>query len=159
MAKDETTVDDVVTAADINKMTRKELVELIDENKLDVDHASIKTLPPLKKAVLKVLELEEEPEETEEGEGKVYTYIGGGADSPRIINFMGRQKFVRGQATKVTEPALLEKLKGHPTFVEGEADEETLFKIDEEGKAEEDAQRAQDKITNATYTKKFRGEK
>lgn len=90
----------------------------------------------------------------ENTEGKVYTYVGGGEDSPRVINFMGRQKFVRGQATEVTDPLVLDKLKNHPTFAEGEVDQEDLHEYDEKAKEEADAQREQDKITQAAAKKK-----
>lgn len=98
-------------------------------------------------------------EEQNDGkDARTFTYIGAGEDSPRVINFMGQQKFVRGEPTKVSDPKIIEKLLEHPTFVEGKADQETLHRIDEEAKAEADLQRANDKRVNAAYTKKHRTE-
>lgn len=97
-----------------------------------------------------------EPKKT--GKGKSYTYIGGGDGSPYVITLMGKQKFVRGELTEVTDPEILAKIDGIPTFVEGKADAATLHQIDQEGKEAMEAQRAQDLITNARYTKKHRGE-
>lgn len=91
-------------------------------------------------------------------EGKVYTYVGGGEDSPRTINFMGQQKFIRGKATEVTHLDLLAKLENHPTFVEGEVDQDQLEESDSEAKAEADEQRAKDIKLNAAYTKKHKTE-
>lgn len=94
-----------------------------------------------------------------EQEGVGYTYIGGGEDSPRVINFMGKQKFVRGVLTPVTDPEVLAKLEGGvKTFVKGEADQETLHRIDEEAKEKADLQRAEDKATDARFKKKHHGE-
>ena len=145
-----------VTAEDVKAMKKDELVALIEENNLEIEGYADMKVPALKAAVLKVLELED-GDAAEDGD--VYTYVGAGADSPRVINLMGRQKFVRGQAVKVTDPVLLAKLPGIGTFVKGKADEETLHRIDEEGKAGEEDQKAKDKETNAAYHKKFKGEK
>lgn len=90
--------------------------------------------------------------------GVGYTYIGGGEDSPRVINFMGKQKFVRGELTTVTDPEVLAKLDGASTFVKGKADQETLHRIDEDAKAEADLQRAQDKLTDRRFKKTHVGE-
>lgn len=88
----------------------------------------------------------------------IYTYVGGGESSPNVIQFMGIQKFVRGKATEVTDPVVLAKLKGHPTFVEGEVEMEDLHEYDETAKTEADAQRKKDIETNARYHKKFKTE-
>lgn len=88
----------------------------------------------------------------------VFTYIGHGEGSPSVINFMGKQKFIRGKATEVSDPELLAKLPGIKTFVEGEVDAEVLHQIDTEAKEAADAQRIQDAETNARYNKKHRGE-
>ncbi len=87
-------------------------------------------------------------------EGPIYTYIGKGEDSPRVINFMGKQKFIRGQATEVTDPEVLRKVKDNPTFVEGEADQETLHEIDEQARLEAEEQRLKDARTNAAAQRK-----
>jgi len=88
-----------------------------------------------------------------------FTYIGGGEGSPHVINFMGKQKFVRGQLTEVTDPVVLAKLDGGvATIIEGSANAETLHKIDSEAKDAADAARASDAVLNERVTKKFRGE-
>ena len=109
----------------------------------------------------KVQEPEVKDEEVVKTKGKpayVYTYVGGGESSPHIINFMGRQKFVRGKATEVTDPEVLAKINGCPTFVEGEVDQEELFEYDEKAKQEADEQRKRDEAANAAYAKKHRTE-
>jgi len=80
-----------------------------------------------------------------------FTYVGAGADSPRLINFMGRQEFVRGEETEVTDPEVLAKLYGNPTFVQGAADQRTLHRIDEEGARAEKAQRQEDRRTQSAF--------
>lgn len=95
---------------------------------------------------------------TAKEKGKVFTYVGGGEDSPRVINFMGRQKFVRGQATEVTDPKLLAKIVGCPTFVEGEVDPEDLHNYDEEEKLAADKKRKEDKKIDAAFKKHHHGE-
>lgn len=99
-----------------------------------------------------------ETKKTSRGDAMIYTYVGAGAGSPQIINFMGKQKFIRGKATEVTDPEVLSKIQGVPTFMEGEVDVETLHRIDQEGVSAEEAQKEQDKITNTRYTKKHHGE-
>lgn len=91
---------------------------------------------------------------TADREGRTFTYIGAGEDSPRVINFMGKQRFVRGDETEVFDPDLIAKLKDNPTFVEGKADQEVLHRIDEEGKTEADLQRKSDRKVNAAYSKR-----
>jgi hypothetical protein len=142
--------ENTVTAKDIYPMTKAQLVELIEENELDIDHKSIKSVAALKQAVLDVLGFEAEEAATEKN---IYTYIGAGADSPRVIKLMGKQKFVRGEATEVTDPELLAKLPGITTFVKGTADQETLHRIDEEGRAEEVEKRASDALAEQRYLK------
>lgn len=87
-----------------------------------------------------------------------FTYIGAGEGSPQVINLMGKQKFVRGKLTEVTDPDILAKLPGMATFVQGPVDMEILHQIDSEAKEVADAQRAEDQQTNAKYNKKHRGE-
>lgn len=91
--------------------------------------------------------------------GQVFTYVGGGEDSPNVIEFMGgKQRFVRGKATEVTDPEVLRKVLGNPTFIEGEVDEEDLHEYDQTAKQEADTQRLKDKALNAAYIKKHRTE-
>lgn len=104
---------------------------------------------------------EEKPVEAKKkgGNGRYFTYIGGGESSPHVINFMGKQKFVRGQLTEVTDPVVLAKLDGGvSTIIEGEVDAEILHKIDSDAKEAADAIRSSDAALNARVTKKFRGE-
>jgi len=79
----------------------------------------------------------------------VYTYVGGGEDSPRVIDFMGLQKFVRGKPEEVTDQVVLRKVRNHPCFVEGEVEEEEIHDYDLKAKKEADAQRASDKKTQS----------
>lgn len=93
------------------------------------------------------------PASTRKGGANIFTYVGGGEDSPRVIDFMGKQRFVRGQATEVTDPEVLKKIKGVPTFVDGEVDEEELHEYDLKAKAETDARRKADKKLQASVDK------
>lgn len=85
--------------------------------------------------------------------GVEYTYVGGGEDSPRVIDFMGRQRFVRGQATLVTEKEVLAKVRNHPCFVEGDVSEEDLHDYDKSAKSKADLQRKQDMKTQSSALK------
>jgi hypothetical protein len=89
----------------------------------------------------------------------VFTYVGGGEDSPRVIVFMGIQKFVRGVATEVTNPQVMQKIVNNPSFVEGEVGEEDIHSYDEDARKEAQEQREKDKIKNAAFMKKYGGEK
>ena len=84
----------------------------------------------------------------------VFTYVGGGEDSPRRIKFMGLQTFIRGEATEVTNEIVLAKVKVNPCFVEGEVDIEDLADADEDAAAAANAQRAEDKRIDAAYKKR-----
>lgn len=101
----------------------------------------------------------EEAETTEEVEdvpedATIITYIGQGEDPPRVINFMGRQKFVRGKPTPVTDQSLLMKIADNPCFVEGEVSAEELHDSDEEAREAAEEQRAKDKAKNARFKKR-----
>jgi len=85
-------------------------------------------------------------------EASVFTYVGAGEDSPRKINFMGKQTFVRGEATEVFDQNLIDKLIGNPTFVEGEADADTIAQIEEDAKEEADLKR----LENIRIQKEFK---
>lgn len=98
----------------------------------------------------------EAKKQKETKDSKKFTYIGAGEDSPRVINFMGKQTFIRGELTTVSDPDVLRKLDGNPTFVEGKADQETLHRIDEEAKHEADLQRLEDAKINKAYSRKHR---
>lgn len=98
---------------------------------------------------------EEKPTAKAKSHAVIYTYVGGGEDSPRIIEFMGLQKFIRGQATEVTDPTVLAKLATHACFVEGEVDPESIHEYDETAKKEADEQRKKDEIKNTACKKKY----
>ena len=83
-----------------------------------------------------------------------YTYIGSGEDSPRVINFMGLQQFVRGKSQSVTNPVILQKIKKHPCFTQGDVDEEELHSYDALAKQMADAQRKHDMAINRQWQNK-----
>ena len=89
---------------------------------------------------------------------RAFTYIGQGEGSPHVINFMGKQKFVRGQLTEVTDGELLAKLPGVATFIEGPVEVESLHNMDADAKEKADKKRSEDVIINANFSKKFRQE-
>lgn len=88
----------------------------------------------------------------------VFTYIGGGEDSPQVINFMGRQKFVRGRSVTVTDPIVLSKIKNNPTFVAGSVDSDELFEMDEAAQQRALKIREEDKKIDANFKKKYNKE-
>ena len=69
----------------------------------------------------------------------IYTYVGAGDTPPHMINFMGMQNFIRGQATEVTNQTVLDKIKTNPCFKKGKVNMDELFEKDkiEKNKAEE----------------------
>lgn len=79
----------------------------------------------------------------------IYTYIGSGDEPPHMINFMGLQKFIRGQAVEVTNPVVIGKIGSHRCFVKGKIDQEKLFENDEKEKIRADEQRKTDQQTQA----------
>lgn len=84
----------------------------------------------------------------------VFTYVGGGTDSPQVINFMGKQKFVRGQLTEVTDPEVLAKIKYNPSFINGEVSQEELYEMDKDAVKKAEHRRKLDAIANAQFKKK-----
>lgn len=76
-----------------------------------------------------------EAPKTPKVEGEVYTYIGGGTDSPQLTTLKGvdgfEQKFVRGKATPVSDKEILRKIVKNPTFKKGAVEQEVLFEMDE----------------------------
>lgn len=106
------------------------------------------------------VEINETPKEATKtkSKGRVYTYVGGGEASPNVINFMGRQQFTRGKAAEVTDPQVLAKVAGNPTFVEGEVELEELHDYDAKAAEEANEQRAKDKQTNRHYQKNHKTE-
>lgn len=106
-------------------------------------------------------EAEEVKEDTKADieEGEVFTYVGKGEGSPRRINFMSKQEFVRGKPTVVTDPELLSKLRGGvPTFVKGKPSEEALEQIDLEAEQEADGKRAENAKIQDAFSKKHNKE-
>lgn len=88
----------------------------------------------------------------------VYTYIGRGEDSPLVIDFMGKQRFVRGKAAEVTNPDVLAKIARHPCFVEGTVEADILHDSDEAARKEAELQRKKDRDLNAAWKKKHNKE-
>lgn len=105
--------------------------------------------------VEEIVETTVEVEAVEVSKENFFTYVGGGEDSPRVINFMGLQKFIRGQFTEVKDPLVLSKIKNNQCFVNYEVEEGSIFEADEEAKVEADRQRKIDQKTNAAYIKKY----
>lgn len=100
-----------------------------------------------------------DPTKTEvSGSGKIFTYVGAGDTPPHRIEFMGLQRFVRGQPTEVINPVVLRGIIGNPSFVEGEVDQDTLFNADEVESKKAEEQRKADKRLNDAFTKKHKSE-
>lgn len=92
---------------------------------------------------------EKKPEETTApvlklASNNVFTYIGAGDTPPHMIDFMGLQKFIRGQATPVDNPVVIQKILNHPCFVRGEVDKDVMFENDEAEKKKAEIQRDKD---------------
>jgi len=85
---------------------------------------------------------------------KTYTYIGGGEDSPQLIDFMGKQTFLLGEETEVTDANILKKIENNQCFVEGSIDRKKIVKNAIEAKKTADAQRKEDLIVNARELKR-----
>jgi len=88
--------------------------------------------------------LEMTVEDRPKPEGELVTYIGSGDEPPHMIDFMGRQKFVRGQSILVTDPVVLAKIPTHKCFVFGEVNQDELFKQDDLAKKRAAKQRQLD---------------
>lgn len=163
---------------ELKNKTKDELLKLADE--LEVEVEAKKANKPTKKEVLTSIEdfaeeSEENANELEEvyselfGEddevsndtkaaSKVFTYVGGGESSPQVINFMGRQKFVRGRAEEVTDEKLLAKIVNNPSFVRGEVEPEDLQELEDSGIAVANKNREVDKKMNEAFLKEHGGE-
>lgn len=100
-------------------------------------------------------ELKLDPKPVTQG---VYTYVGSGADSPRKINFMGKQEFVRGEAVTVTDPAVLAKLVNNPCFAAGEVKQQDIIAIDDAGAEKEKQTKAKDAKVQSAFGKKYNKE-
>ena len=84
---------------------------------------------------------------------ETYTYIGGGESSPEVINFMGKQEFVLGEETEVTNMDVLKKIKGNMSFVKGSVERAVISEQKKEAKKKADARREDDKLVNARALK------
>lgn len=84
----------------------------------------------------------------------IYTYIGGGDTPPRITNFMGKQEFIIGEPTEVTDPQLLVILEKHRSFKKGEVDNKEIELATEKARKKAGAQVADDQIVNAREIKR-----
>jgi hypothetical protein len=122
--------------ADYNEMKKKETEEQQGIEKLT--EGQVKLLSEAKK------ELDAEIPPIRLASTNEWTYIGAGDEPPHMINFMGMQKFVRGQATSVSNPLVIEKIKSHRCFVKGSVDPEVLFTNDEKAKKEVELKREED---------------
>lgn len=129
-------------------MTKKKPVKEVEEVE-DNEVEAVEEVQVIKKASSK----------TVKPVGITYTYVGGGEASPHVINFMGKQRFVRGEPVEITDPILLQKLANHPCFVDGEIDPKQLHEYDAEEAEKAAEQRKKDEKLNASWTKKFKGEK
>lgn len=79
----------------------------------------------------------------------VFTYIGAGDTPPHMIDFMGRQKFIRGMATPVEDPVVVKAISNHKCFVKGEVDKDVMFKSDEIERKKAEEQLKKDRILQA----------
>jgi len=154
---------------DFSSMTKKVLQSLADELQINVE--SEKETPTKDELVVGLEDYEREfPDEvaaawdnlnptdnqSDEDLGTAVTYIGQGEDPPRVIDFMGQHRFIRGQVAYVKNGALLEKIRNNPCFAMGEVGMETLHENDTKAKELADAQRKADAIANARFTKQFK---
>lgn len=88
-------------------------------------------------------------------DAKVFTYVGGGEDSPHSIHFMGKQRFTRGKPVQVTDAEVITKLQNHPTIVEGEISLDELEEYDTSAKLEADKKRLRDNAKDAQTKKAY----
>ena len=86
---------------------------------------------------------------------QTFTYVGSGEDSPNVINFMGRQEFVRGEEQEVSDPTVLRKIENNPSFVKGKFGLKGIQEMDKKAKAKADKQRAKDDKTNVAAKKRI----
>lgn len=148
------------------KMKKSEKAE-IKEEKPEVKLGELQDFPKQPE------EAEEKPEEKEESahivdgadlvekkpDVETYTYVGAGAEPPEVINFMGMQRFVRGEETEVTIPQVLAKIKNNQCFVKGKADPVKMFEDKQAAQAEVERKRQRDnqlQNAEARRNQKFR---
>jgi hypothetical protein len=84
----------------------------------------------------------------------IFTYASNCFESPKYINFMGKQEFIEGKSVTIidnpTNELLIFKLKGHPLFIEGEQNQEQIDDIIKKKKM--DNRRKADKILKEDQT-------
>lgn len=127
-------------------MDAKEMRTALQEAGRDVPRSN----DDVEAAYARMIDSAPEPEQDDaEGEAvppkeNIFTYIGAGETPPHMINFMGLQRFVRGQAVEVTNPIVLRKVETHRCFVAGEIDSDEMFEQDDLAKKRADKQRMDD---------------
>lgn len=161
-AKNKTTLQKIADEVGIEVEAKKKGKPTLDELIAGLEEFE-KEDPEAVKAAVEKLGINDEPDEVEKEtkgkkDGEVFTYVGKGEESPNRINFMGKQEFVRGRPTEVTDPDVLRKIRGNPTFVEGEADAELLQQIEDEGAEHSNSNRKADKIMDAVFKKNHKTE-
>lgn len=139
-----------VEAKKKNKPTSQELMDAVK------DHEDLEKAMEELEIVLEEDE-EELDTEIETSKANIYTYVGKGESSPKRINFMGRQEFIIGRPAEVTDPNVLAKIKGNPTFIQGEADPELLQDIEDEGTAIADKNRSIDAQMDDNFKRQHGG--
>jgi len=95
---------------------------------------------------------------TKSEKGVGFTYVGAGEESPARIKFMGKQDFVLGRYTIVTDLKLIEKLTGNPAFVKGKVKPEVVQDIQDKAAVISAANRKADKAMDAQFKKLHHGE-
>lgn len=109
------------------------------------------------------VEIEEINEEIEievtvgSADNNVYTYVGTGDTPPAVINFMGRQEFVRGEPVEVVDEAILPKLQNNPSFIKGTVEMRELHARDKAAAHEAAEKRQADALVQQNYARKHSG--
>ena len=101
---------------------------------------------------------QEEQEAIEQDTKKVpenfFTYVGAGQSPPPVINFMGKEEFVRGEGKVVTNTEVLHKLRNHPCFINGVVSQKELYQRDKEASVIAEKNQQRDKKMNVAFLKK-----
>jgi len=68
----------------------------------------------------------------------IFTYIGGGEDSPQVIKFMNSISFRRGEAVEIEKneenELYIQKLSGNPCFINGSIDADEIVEMDKKAR-------------------------
>lgn len=142
---------DATTAVKVAVISGKDDSTLLDGSN-EVAGASDAVITPTELKAVTLPKLE--PNTETKADGDVYTYVGSGAEAPETVNFLNRQKFVRGISETVTDPLVLSKIGGHPCFVKGEADKSVMDKNAKDAAEQADAQRQRDNETQDTVKRR-----